>query len=72
MKYDLGDILEHMDNPIEKNIWKATVNKIVNKYWQSDINTSSAFYSTLEFLNRLGTIHPLLKINIHSSRGVIR
>ena len=76
LKYDLGDIHEDLENPFEKNIWKATVNKTVNKYWQSDISTSSAFYYTLEFLNKksykLGTTHQLLKINIHSARDVIR
>ena len=76
LKYELGDIHEHLVNPPEKNPWKATVNKTVNKYWQNDIITSSAFYSTMEFLNmksyKLGTIHPLLKINIHSARDVIR
>ena len=42
---------------------------------KNDIITSSAFYSTLEFLNmksyKLGHFHPLLKINIHSARDVI-
>ena len=77
-KYELGDIHEHLVNPPEKNTWKATVNKTVNKYWQKNIITSSAFYSTLEFLNmksyKLGTIHPLLKsiYFIHSARDVIR
>ena len=51
LKYELGDIHEHLVNPPEKNPWKATVNKTVNKYWQNDIITSSAFYSTMEFLN---------------------
>ena len=68
LKYDLGDIHEHLVNPPEKNPWKSTVNKTVSKYSQNDIITSSAFYPTLEFLNmksyKLGTIHPLLKINI--------
>ena len=51
LEYALGDIHEHLVNPPEKNLWKATVNKIVNKYWQNDNITSSTFYSTLEFLN---------------------
>ena len=65
IKYDLGDTHEHSVNSPEKNPWKATVNKTINKYWQNDFITSSAFHSTLEFLNmksyKLGTIHPLLK-----------
>ena len=75
LKYNRGDIHEQLVNPPEKNQWKTTVNKTVNKYWQNEIITSSAFYSTLEFMNmksyKLGTIHPLLKINIHSARYVI-
>ena len=75
-EYELGDIHEHLENPFENNLWKATVNIAVNKNWQSDIRTSSAFYSKLEFLNmksyKLGTIHPLLKININSARDAIR
>ena len=47
LKYELGDIHEHLVNPPEKNPWKATINKTVNKYWQNDIITSSAFYSIL-------------------------
>ena len=76
LKYDLGDIHEHLENPYENNLWKATLNKTVNKYWQSYISTSSVFYYKLEFLNmksyKLGTIHLLLKLNIHSARSVIR
>ena len=51
---------------------ESNCKKTVNKYWQNEIITSPAFYSTLEFLNmksyKLGTIHPPLKINIHSAR----
>ena len=39
LKYDLGDIHEHLVNLPERNLWKATVNKTVNKYWQNDCIT---------------------------------
>ena len=50
------------------NFWRTRLKRIyktVNKYWQSDVSTPSAYYSTLECLNmesyKLGTIHPPIK-----------
>ena len=51
LKYDIGDIHEHLVNPPEKNPWKATVNKTIINYCQNDIITSLACYSILEFMN---------------------
>ena len=48
----------------------------MNKYRQKEISSLVQFYSNLEYLNietiKPGHLHPLLRINVHSSRDVVR
>ena len=76
LKYELCEIQNYIDQPIKKTVWKKTVGKAVNKYWQKEISSLVPYYRNLQHLNvetfKPGHLHPLLKVNVQSSRDVVR
>ena len=76
MKCELNDIQDYLEMPLKKITWKKKVNDTINKFWEKEFKTIIPFYKNLQYLNienlKLGQLHPLLKVNVYSSRDVIR
>ena len=51
LKYELCEIQNYIDQPIKKTVWKKTVGKAVNKYWQKEISSLVPYYRNLQHLS---------------------
>ena len=76
LKYDLEDPIILLENPVNKEEWKRTVNKAINFKWKIQLLETKKLYKNLQYLN-VGNpyyigIHNLLRINCKSARDVNR
>ena len=55
-KYKLPDLMDLMENPIEKQIWKKLIKQQIEIYWEEAWIEEKQTKSTLKFLNLQ---HPL-------------
>ncbi|CAC5405202.1 unnamed protein product [Mytilus coruscus] len=75
-KYDLQEASWYLNKPVKKTVWTSTIKKTIYNHWNRSIAQLQPLYKGLNFLTtenfRTGNIHPLLKINCHSTIDTAR
>ncbi|CAC5415628.1 unnamed protein product [Mytilus coruscus] len=77
-KYDLQEASWYLNNPVKKTVWTSTIKKTIYNHWNRPIVQFQLqpLYKGLNFLTtenlRTRNIHPLLKINCHSTIDTAR
>ncbi|CAC5374709.1 unnamed protein product [Mytilus coruscus] len=74
-KYDLQEASWYLNNPVKKTVWTSTIKKTIYNHWNRSIVQLQPLYKGLSFLtteNLRRNIHPLLKINCHSTIDTAR
>ncbi|CAC5401005.1 unnamed protein product [Mytilus coruscus] len=75
-KYDLQEASWYLNKPVKKTVWTSTIKKTIYNHWNRSIVQLQPLYKGLNFLTtenlRTGDIHPLFKINCHSTIDTAR
>jgi len=75
VKYDLGDVDDYLQNPLNKSQWRLKVHKTVVNYWTEYIDRIARTYSSLKYMNiqySPGKFHPLIQAGCSSALEVTR
>ena len=75
-KYELGDPLTHLADPLSSTKWKKNVHTAVDNYWKADILDMCQYYKTISNMNtslfKPGKPHPILCVPVKSARDAAR